>query len=146
MWVTTVPALQTLHPLLHSNKLFTVTETSPNSKDLQKTSRNKHRINSLPCQAASPVTYLLSKMSEGLSSSQICEPVVYGTLRTSCHQPKVILLIDLGFPSPRVRQGVAPQLFCNNTAKVWADLEEKGKKKKKQDWLHFRGERPDQCV
>lgn len=83
-------------------------------------------------------------MSEGLSSSQICEPVVYGTLRTCCHQPKVILLVDLGFPSARVRQGVASQLFCNNTAEIGADLEENEKIKK--DSLHFRDQRPDQSA
>lgn len=70
------------------------------------------------CPAASPATYLLGQVSERLSPSQIGEPVVYGTLRTRCHQPEVILLIHLGFPSSRVRQCIAPQLFCNNTTKI----------------------------
>lgn len=102
-------------------------EISPNSNKLLlgKHFRNKRRWNALPCQVATPVTYLLSEMSEGLSSSQICEPVVYGTLRTCCHQPKIILLIHLGFPSSCVRQRIASQLFCNNTAKIWTDLEKK---------------------
>lgn len=112
-------------------------EISPNSNKLLlgKHFRNKRRWNALPCQVATPVTYLLSEMSEGLSSSQICEPVVYGTLRTCCHQPKIILLIHLGFPSSCVRQRIASQLFCNNTAKIWTDLE----KKRSEGWITFHG-------
>lgn len=99
-------------------------------RNISETSRN----NALHCQATSPVTYLLSEMSERLSSSQVCEPVVYGTLGTCCHQPKVILLIHLGFPSSCVRQCIAPQLFCNNTAKIWADLGT-GRGKGKKKWI-----------
>lgn len=74
---TTSSAAHTLGMLFKQNtlrdleKLFQITIKYCNSK---------HRASALPSQAASPATYLLGEVSEGLCSSQICEPVVYGTL------------------------------------------------------------------
>lgn len=70
---------------------------------------------------------LFGQLSERFGPSQVCKPVIDGTLRSCSDQPEIVLLIDLWLPFARIWKCVASQLFRNDAAEVWANL--------KSEWI-----------